>query len=145
MVSKSARNKRLTIVIFGASGDLTHRKLAPALFHLQRSGALPQMCDFVGVARSDMNDESFRAALTESMGEMSSEDRKAWEVFTTNVRYIRGSSTDDESLKRIDDAVTAHSVNGHADNRIYYMALGPSLYADTLLAQKWLRKTEQWG
>jgi glucose-6-phosphate 1-dehydrogenase len=85
MTSGSSRNERLTIVIFGASGDLTRRKLAPALFHLQRFGALPQMCHFVGVARSDIDDEPFRSTLAESMGALSSMDRAAWDDFTGTV------------------------------------------------------------
>lgn len=134
MADSSVKNERLTIVIFGASGDLTQRKLAPALFHLQSSGALHQMCRFVGVARSELDDESFRAKLAEGMGEMSPPEREAWDDFAGKVSYIRGSSTDDASLKQIDAAVSSFCSDGSADNRIYYMALGPSLYADTLLA-----------
>lgn len=134
MSSRSVSGEPLTIVIFGASGDLTRRKLAPALFHLQRTGALQQMCHFVGVARSDMNDESFRTTLAEGMGDMSTVDREAWDAFASKVTYIRGSSTDDASLKQIDDAVSNYCTDDGADNRIYYLALGPSLYADTLVA-----------
>lgn len=134
MVSNSSENERLTIVIFGASGDLTRRKLAPALFHLFRTGALPQMCHFVGVARSDMNDESFRQALVDGLPEMSDSDRSDWNEFASRVTYIAGSSTEDESLIKIDQTVSDYCADGSEDNRLYYLALAPSLYAGTLQA-----------
>ena len=102
MASNSGDDQRLTVVIFGASGDLTRRKLAPALFHLYKTGALPQMCHFVGVARSQMDDESFRRALVEGAPDMLDDDRQAWDDFAGKISYISGSSTDDKSLKRID-------------------------------------------
>ncbi len=134
MVSNSGDDQRLTVVIFGASGDLTRRKLAPALFHLYKTGALPKMCHFVGVARSEMDDESFRSALVEGAEEILAYDHEAWDEFAGKITYIRGSSTDDESLKRIDQAVSGYCSDGSTDNRIYYMALAPSLYTGTLQA-----------
>jgi glucose-6-phosphate 1-dehydrogenase len=132
-LSKPAKG-RLTVVIFGASGDLTHRKLAPALFHLHRTGALPGMCAFVGVARSDMTDQQFRDHLAEEFGDMPAERRAAWESFAQKVSYVRGSSTEDEPLKTVDQHVSSLCAPGEADNRVYYLALGPSLYPETLRA-----------
>lgn len=134
MAKNSTRKDQLTIIIFGASGDLTHRKLAPALFHLHRSGALPQMCRFVGVSRTRMTDDEFRSSLTSSMGEMTGDEQKAWGDFAQKVSYISGSSTSEESLKHIDKSIAAMCTGDLPDDRIYYMSLGPSLYADTLLA-----------
>ena len=59
------QTRHFTIVIFGASGDLPQRKLAPALFHLHAIGALPERCRFVAFARSELNDESYRRLLFE--------------------------------------------------------------------------------
>lgn len=126
--------QRLTVVIFGASGDLTRRKLAPALFHLFRTGALPQMCNFVGVARSQMDDEAFRQTLVEGISDASPEELRAWDEFASRVTYISGSSTDDDSLKSIDRSVARFCEDGGEDNRLYYLALAPSLYSGTLQA-----------
>lgn len=134
MAKENPENERLTVVIFGASGDLTRRKLAPALFHLFRTGALPQMCHFVGVARSQMDDESFRKALVDGMEDISDADRKEWSNFADRVTYTAGSSTEDESLQKIDKTVADYCTDGSEDNRLYYLALAPSLYADTLQA-----------
>ena len=124
----------LTVVIFGASGDLTHRKLAPALFHLYRSGALPRMCRFIGTARSDYSDEDFREHLRENMGDLSDEQGVEWPQFAEKVHYVRGSSTDNESLQKLDKAIVEKCADAREDNRLYYLALAPSLYRETLLA-----------
>lgn len=134
MASKNSENERLTVVIFGASGDLTHRKLAPALFHLYKTGALPQMCHFVGVSRSDMSDDEFRKSLAKAAEDVVNEDKDVWKEFADRVTYISGSSTEDDSLKEIDKTVAEFCDDGSEDNRLYYMALAPSLYSDTLKA-----------
>ena len=134
MADEALDRQRLTVVIFGASGDLTRRKLAPALFHLYKTGALPQMCHFVGVARSDMDDDSFRESLYAGVKEAESGDSSAWSDFAPKVTYARGSSTDADSLQSIDTNVSAMCADGVRDNRIYYMALAPHLYAPTLTA-----------
>lgn len=131
---KTIVDGRLTVVIFGASGDLTHRKLAPALFHLYRTGALPEMCSFVGVSRSDMGDQGFRDHLAENFGEMSGEETDAWNEFASKVSYVSGSSAEDDALTAVDKHVSALCEGGEADNRVYYLALGPSLYPETLKA-----------
>lgn len=130
----TGRSGRLTIVIFGASGDLTHRKLAPALFHLYRTGSLSDMCDFVGVSRTEMTDEEFAKHLEENFENMSPDDHEAWDAFTKRVSYVPGSSTEDDSLENIEKHLAEKCPEGEPDNRIYYLALGPSLYPDTLRA-----------
>lgn len=125
------RNGKATVVILGASGDLTQRKLGPALFHLLDSGALPDLCSFVGVARSDYSDERFRNFLRKGVGAV---ENSCWEEFASHVSYFRGSSTDASALKVLDAQISESCSGGQADNRIYYLALKPSLYPDTLLA-----------
>ncbi len=133
-MTDSTERDRLTVVIFGASGDLTRRKLAPALYHLYRTGALPQMCHFVGVARSEMSDDAFRDALMSGVKEVSDDGLDGWDEFASRVTYVSGSSIDDDSLAEIDRVVSEYCADGSKDNRLYYLALAPSLYAGTLEA-----------
>ena len=126
--------RQFTIVIFGASGDLTQRKLAPALFHLHSIGALPERCRFVAFARSEFTDESYRRLLFEVSTDDFASDAQSWLDFATEVRYFQGSSNDVASLKRLDDFIRADS-NGEAkDDRLYYLALSPTLYESTVNA-----------
>ena len=125
------QNGRSTFVILGASGDLTQRKLGPALFHLLDSGALPDLCSFVGVARSDYSDETFRNFLREGVGAV---ENSRWAEFASHVSYCRGSSTDATALKILNAQISASCSEGQDDNRVYHLALKPSLYQDTLTA-----------
>ena len=61
------QERKTTVVILGASGDLTRRKLGPALFNLLGSGSLPELCSFVGMARSDFSDAEYREFLREGV------------------------------------------------------------------------------
>ena len=109
------RNGNTTVVIFGASGDLAQRKLGPALFHLLDSGALPDLCSFVGVARSDYSDEGFRNFLRKGVGEV---ENSHWDEFASHVSYFRGSSTDVSTLKLLDAQISANCNEGQDDNRV---------------------------
>src|SRR5213079_451963 len=81
-----------TLVIFGASGDLTRRKLLPALYQLSRSQRLPARFSVIGVARSAMSDDEFRQLLHDSLREFAGVDSPN-EVSTALARamsYVRG-------------------------------------------------------
>src|SRR5712671_6277432 len=78
------------IVIFGASGDLTERKLIPALFNLSASGYLPQRYAILGVGRTPMTDEEFRAKMAEGEGDASryrAHTKEAWDDFASRLFY----------------------------------------------------------
>src|SRR5690349_5623931 len=84
------------LVIFGATGDLAHRKLLPALYNLAHEGALPERFELIGVARSEYSDEAFRANVRESI-ERFSRTRPNPDVLdglTSDIRYISGSFDD---------------------------------------------------
>ena len=127
-------NQQFTIVIFGASGDLTQRKLAPALFHLHAIGALPEGCRFIGFARTDMDDDVFRRMLFEIASDYYESDASSWLEFARDVQYIHGSSNDVTSLNRLDRMVKEIAAGASADNRLYYLALSPTLYESTINA-----------
>src|SRR4051812_21792657 len=82
----------LTVVIFGASGDLTARKLVPALYHLAAKGRLPAETRVVGVARSPWTDEHFREHLVAGVKEGAGKawDEAAWRQFADRLHYVPG-------------------------------------------------------
>ena len=86
-----------TIVIFGASGDLTGRKLIPALYHLFADGQLPEQFRVIGFARREKTDENWRAELKAVVEEHSRPPKREsamWESFEKNIFYHRGDLTD---------------------------------------------------
>jgi glucose-6-phosphate 1-dehydrogenase len=120
-----------SIVIFGASGDLTSRKLVPALFSLHRKGRLPPGFHLVGMARSKMDRAAFRAELAAAA---QGTDAAAWPQFAAQIEYLRGDPTDAASLAKLEAALTSvERANGGAANRLYYLATPPHVYADVVL------------
>jgi glucose-6-phosphate 1-dehydrogenase len=113
------------LVIFGATGDLAHRKILPALAQLARHGSLPDAFTVVGIARRQIGDEGFRKLALDAGG---SADR--WADLVSNFRYIAGDyanlATFDE-LKSVLDECDAQL--GTGGNRIYYLATVPSIFA----------------
>ena len=126
--------EQFTIVIFGASGDLTQRKLAPALFHLHSIGALPERCRFVAFARTKHDDETYRKLLFDVASDSYSSDARTWLDFANHIRYIHGSSNDIPSLRRLEAEITSTLRDGERDDRLYYLALSPTLYESTIAA-----------
>jgi glucose-6-phosphate 1-dehydrogenase len=115
-----------SIVIFGASGDLTSRKLIPALFSLQRQGRLPEGFHLVGMARSDKDTAGFRAEL---QADASQADPAAWPEFASHLEYLRGDPTDATALARLESLLGGFERAGGAANRLYYLATPPHVYA----------------
>ncbi len=85
------------LVIFGATGDLAHRKLLPALYNLAHEGALPERFELIGVARSDQAHEDFRGMARESIERFSrtSPDGDVLDGLVSDMRYVPGSFDDD--------------------------------------------------
>ena len=83
------------VVIFGATGDLTHRKLVPALYNLAADGALPPAVSVVGFARRDKNDEVFRKELEEAARKFSRQqiNEELWTGFASSIFITAASST----------------------------------------------------
>ncbi len=117
-----------SIIIFGASGDLTSRKLIPALFSLQRKARLPADFHLVGMARSDKDGAAFR---TELQAAAAPADRDAWPEFASRIEYLRGDPTDSAALARLDNLLASFERDRRA-NRLYYLATPPHVYADVV-------------
>jgi glucose-6-phosphate 1-dehydrogenase len=131
-----ALNEPATIVIFGASGDLTHRKLAPALFSLFCGGLLPPGTTIVGTARTPMSDEAFRAHLYDGVqagARFSPERCGRWDEFAARLRYAPVAYDDVESYQELrtvlDDIDRARGVAPQASRRLFHLAAPAQLYA----------------
>ena len=123
-----------TIVIFGGSGDLTRRKLSPALFHLHSSQSLPANTRFVAFARSDLTDDQYRQLLRDSAAEEADAKPDAWNDYASKISYMHGSSTEVADLRILDELIRNQfpTSESGADDRLYYLALAPGLYEDTI-------------
>jgi len=118
-----------TVVIFGASGDLTHRKLIPALYNLYRKGRLPEQFNIVGVSRTRYNHEDFRALMKDSVKEFSEESftDDHWNPFAEHIWYVPGDASQTDQLSGVKDFLESRE-NGWS-NRLYYLSVAPNLYA----------------
>ncbi|MGD0677056.1 MAG: glucose-6-phosphate dehydrogenase [Polyangiaceae bacterium] len=118
------------VVIFGASGDLTQRKLMPALYNLAWGQSLPSGFAVVGVARRDKTDESFRAEMKAAVSSFSRRrpiDTAVWADFERGIGYVRGAANDPKTYA----ALRAHldgveTERGTGKNRLFYLAVPPS-------------------
>src|SRR5437870_1467784 len=93
-----------TMVIFGASGDLTKRKLLPALYSLARDRLLPAVFNVVGVARRDLAEEVFRKAMREACDKYARRrpvEDSLWQSFSEGIFYSSGTFEDDATYKKL--------------------------------------------
>ncbi len=120
------------MVIFGASGDLTKRKLIPALYNLAKDHLLSQDFAIVGFARNEMTSEQFRDMITEEIKQFATAavDPDLWHWFVRRIYYIGGDFSDPaayETLKNVlAEADKAHGTRG---NYFYYLATSPNFFA----------------
>ncbi len=120
------------VVIFGASGDLTKRKLVPALYRLAQQHLIPAEFAIVGTARIEMSDEEFRGKMREAVAEYSEEktvDDAVWESFAKGLFYVTGEFSEAETYRRVGAALErADKERGTAGNRIFYMSTSPQFF-----------------
>jgi len=134
LVSRS-RPEACTVVIFGATGDLTHRKLVPALYNLQIEGALPAGVKIIGFARRDKSDEEFRSGLKDLNQKVSrsGHDDVIWEEFEQNIEYHQSEFQDEDGYQRLADRLDEiDAERGGKGNRLFYIASAPSFFDDVL-------------
>jgi glucose-6-phosphate 1-dehydrogenase len=116
-----------TIVIFGASGDLTQRKLIPALFNLYRKGRLPANTRIAGFARRPWSHDDFRDRLRDGVQEFGGSAYDAdWETFAANVWYVRGNLETPDDYEGLQTSL--RDLERGSVNRLYYLATAPSFY-----------------
>ncbi|MGH7475836.1 MAG: glucose-6-phosphate dehydrogenase [Longimicrobiales bacterium] len=139
-----------TISIFGASGDLTHRKLIPALFQLHRKGRLPDGLRVVGFSRSPFDDDGFRESLREGLEKLAGAlpDAGSWHEFAQRISYVHGDIGKDADFHELDEYLRAiESELGGCEGRVYYLSVAPRLFGPTaqrLGAAGMARETDGW-
>lgn len=117
-----------TIIIFGASGDLTKRKLIPALFNQYKKGKLEGDFNIVGISRSKFSHEEFRDKMREGAEKFSKDyDDSTWETFSPRLWYIPADAGKVEDFNSIKTGL-AKIEDGEVD-RLYYLSVAPFLYA----------------
>ena len=121
-----------TIVIFGASGDLTSRKLIPALFRLDSTGLLPEDCHVVGMSRTAYTSEQFREHLEPKVKEAITSMRASWYQgtwarFARRLHYVAGDAAQPEGMRVLGDWLKKREGKSGGD-RLYHLAVAPELY-----------------
>jgi len=124
-----------SIVIFGATGDLTHRKLIPALYNLAADGELPPAVAVVAVARRDKKDEGFRTELEEAVRKFSRQTVRdeIWKTFGQAIFYHRTEFHDLNGYKSLVERLAQmDKERGTRGNRLFYLAVAPDQFEDIL-------------
>jgi glucose-6-phosphate 1-dehydrogenase len=120
-----------TLVIFGATGDLAHRKLLPAIYNLAHEGALPERFELIGVARRDQRHEDFAQMARESIQRFSRQkpDPDVLNGLLQDVRYISGTFDDEHVYSEVDRVLGEFDQKaGHPLNRIFYLSTAPDFF-----------------
>ncbi len=117
------------LVIFGATGDLTARKLIPALYNLAREGQLPGHFACVGFARRSKTHEQFRDEMLQAIQQFSRSkpnDCKLWEIFKEQIFYLQSDFDEDQGYKKLNELLQKLDLQlGTKGNRVYYLSVQP--------------------
>jgi glucose-6-phosphate 1-dehydrogenase len=124
-----------TLTIFGASGDLTKRKLFPALYALAVRHLLPDNFAVLGVARSEMSTDAFREAMKEAVQEFGRDefDEDVWKTLAPGIGYLQADFADEASWDRLGQTLdTLDAERGCQGNRVFYLAVPPSAFEEII-------------
>jgi glucose-6-phosphate 1-dehydrogenase len=135
------------LVIFGASGDLTQRKLLPALYSLAFRRLLPDRFAVVGVARTEETDEEFRERMKEAVSQHARDEFRddVWESLADGMRYVATDFADEEGENRL--AAILSELDEERDtggNRVYYLAIPPVVFGTVVEALGKRRSAQGW-
>src|SRR5579863_3039849 len=124
------------MVIFGATGDLTHRKLLPALYNLALEHPLPAGFSVVGFARRSCSDDEFRQQALDSINAYSRQkpvNPQVWESFASGIHYLQSSFSDASGYEKLDSLLNQlDQERGTSGNRIFYLSTPPSQYPEII-------------
>ena len=124
-----------TVVIFGASGDLTSRKLIPALYHLFLSKQLPSPVRIIGFARREKSDEQWRGELRTGLDKFSRTkpvDETVWNEFAKNISYCVGDFSDAKAFTKLKEQLAGFNDPKLQKNLLFYLATPPSQFAEVV-------------
>jgi glucose-6-phosphate 1-dehydrogenase len=129
------KSEPCTIVIFGASGDLTVRKLVPALYHLLAGKQLPSPFRIIGFARREKSNEAFRTEMKEGLEKFSRSkkvDPAVWTEFAANLFYCQGEFGDVNAYKKLKGMIDGFEHEGLRKNQLFYLSTSPSQFAEVV-------------
>jgi glucose-6-phosphate 1-dehydrogenase len=135
------------LVIFGASGDLAHRKLFPALYSLAFRRLLPEHFAVVGVSRTAISDDEFREQMKEAVGKYSRDELRddVWNSFAEGMHYVATDFADEEGEDNLAQTLTEiDGERGTRGNRVYYLATPPAVFPIVVAAVGKRRSTQGW-
>jgi glucose-6-phosphate 1-dehydrogenase len=119
------------LVIFGATGDLAHRKLLPALYNLAHEGQLPERFEMVGVGRRDQAHEEYRDAAVESIQRFSRRrpDADVLAALVADMRYVQGSFDEDSVYEQLTRTLAEFDEQaGRPLDRVFYLSTAPEFF-----------------
>lgn len=124
----------LTLVIFGASGDLTSRKLVPSLYRLFVKGRLPANTQIVGVSRTLLSNDEFRSKMAKSVQEFAGREwsSETWSTFSQSLFYAAGDAANEGGLANLRVFLTNRESSTQGGARLYYFSVSPDLYEGIL-------------
>ncbi|MEM6911757.1 MAG: glucose-6-phosphate dehydrogenase [Verrucomicrobiota bacterium] len=125
-----ARPEPCCIVIFGATGDLTHRKLIPAFYNIAAAGELPPGTRIIGFARRDKQNEQYRGELEEMNRQVSrtGHNEEVWEHFAPLIDYHRSEFQDEDGFRRLKERLDQIAAEGGPKNRLFYLSIAPEFF-----------------
>src|SRR3954452_179141 len=122
------------VVLFGATGDLAHRKVIPALYHLWRTNLLPHEFLLVAIGRRPHTHDTFRAEIHTALEKYSRVlplDADAWESFVKRIEYLQFDFDDPKGFDMLSEYLDTHDAeHGTRGNRLFYLATQPSQFAE---------------
>ena len=124
-----------SIVIFGASGDLTARKLIPAFYHLCKEKQMPSTFRIIGFARREKTDASWRAELRTALDQFSRTkpvDENVWREFAASLFYCQGDITDTADYKKLEERLTSFGSGPLREKLLFYLATSPSQFGEVV-------------
>jgi glucose-6-phosphate 1-dehydrogenase len=135
------------LVIFGASGDLTQKKLFPALYSLAFRNLLPERFAVVGVARTEESDDDFKARMKEAVQKHGRDEFRddVWEKLAEGMRYVATDFADEHGENQVADVLNELDEERKLEgNRVYYLAIPPAVFPTVVEALGERRSTKGW-
>ncbi len=124
-----------TLVIFGATGDLTRRKLIPALYDLACVGCMSPHFDIVGIGRKPLSDDEFRRELEEATSQSKDArnfNAEVWRDFAKRITYLRGDPSDPATFPALSDRLQEMQRGGASANVLFYLATPSSIFKEII-------------